>query len=161
MVLPPFQSLLDAHAGEVSRLCAALAGPDDGADCAQETWLAALRAYPDLRHAGNLRGWLLTIAARTAMDSHRRRARRPVPVSAVPDSAAAGPQDGHDAELWARVRRLPERQRTAIGLRYALDLPHAGVAAALGCTETTSRRLVSDGLSALRADLRPDLRSDR
>lgn len=154
MVLPPFQSLLDSHAGEVARLCAALAGPNDAADCAQESWLAALRGYPSLRHADNLRGWLLTIAARTAMDSHRARARRPVPVAAVPDTAPVPAGAEHDSDLWAQVRRLPERQRLAIGLRYALDLPHAEVAAALGCTPTTSRRLVSDGLSTLRTELR-------
>lgn len=153
MVLPPFQTLLDAHAGAVSRLCAALAGPNDGADCAQETWLAALRAYPALRHDRNLRGWLLTIAARCAVDSHRARGRRPVPVADVPDRVSA-PMASGDSELWVRVRRLPERQRLAVGLRYALGLPHAEVAAALGCTETTSRRLVSDGLAALRAEMR-------
>lgn len=154
MVLPPFQFLLDAHAGEVARLCAALAGPDDAADCAQDTWLAALRAYPSLRHAANLRGWLLTIAARTAVDGHRARARRPLPVAAVPE-APAGPAAAYDEEgLWGRVRRLPDRQRIALGLRYALDLPHADVAAALACTETTSRRLVSDGLATLRAEMR-------
>ena len=155
MVLPPFQTLLDKHASDVARLCAALAGPDDGPDCAQETWLAALRAYPSLRHAGNLRGWLLTIAARTAIDSHRTRRRRPVPVAAVPDTAAISAAR-HDGDLWAAVRRLPERQRLAVGLRYALDLPHAEVATALGCTPTMSRRLVSDGLATLRAELRSE-----
>ncbi len=154
-MLPPFQSPLDAHAGEVYRLCAALAGPNDAADCAQETWLAALRAYPSLRHAANLRGWLLTIAARAAIDSHRSRSRRPVPVAALPDAPAAA-VPAADAELWDRVRRLPERQRLAVGLRYALDLSHAEIADALGCTQTTSRRLVSDGLAALRAELRSE-----
>ena len=154
-MLPPFQSLLDAHAGEVSRLCAALAGPNDAADCAQETWLAALRAYPSLRHAANLRGWLLTIAARAAIDGHRSRSRRPVPVAALPDAPAAA-VPASDAELWDRVRRLPERQRLAVGLRYALDLSHAEIATALGCTQTTSRRLVSDGLAALRTELRSE-----
>lgn len=156
MVLPPFQSLLDSHAAEVARLCRALAGPDDAADCEQETWLAALRAYPSLRHAGNLRGWLLTIAARTATDGHRARARRPMPVAVLPDTAAAPVPVAHDGDLWTRVRRLPERQRLAIGLRYALDLPHAEVAATLGCTPAASRRLVSDGLSALRTELRSE-----
>jgi len=156
VVLPPFQSLLDSHAAEVARLCRALAGPNEGADCAQETWLAALRAYPSLQHAGNLRGWLLTIAARTATDGHRAGARRPVPVAVLPDTAAAPMAAAHDGDLWARVRGLPDRQRLAIGLRYALDLPHAEVAATLGCTPAASRRLVSDGLSALRTELRSE-----
>ena len=35
----------------------------------QETFLAALRAYPKLRDACNLRGWVLTIATRKAIDA--------------------------------------------------------------------------------------------
>ena len=58
-------------------------GRGDAEDCFQETFLAALRAYPKLRDGGNLRGWLLTIAHRKAIDHHRARGRRPVPVAEV------------------------------------------------------------------------------
>lgn len=78
-----------------------------------------------------------------------------MPVAALPDGPAAA-VTATDGELWSRVRRLPERQRVAVGLRYALDLSHAEIATALGCTQTTSRRLVSDGLAALRAELRSE-----
>jgi RNA polymerase sigma factor (sigma-70 family) len=150
VVLPPFQILIDAHAGEVSRLCRALAGADDGADCAQATWLAALRAYPALKSATNLRGWLLTIAARTAIDHHRARNRRAVPVASVPDRPVGDHQALHNDDLWAVVRTLPDRQRHAVALRYVLDLPHADVARSLGVSESMSRRLVSDALTTLR-----------
>ncbi len=158
VVLPPFQELVDAYWRDVARLCAALAGPDDAEDAAQRAWLNALRAYPRLRHGRNLRGWLLTVAARAATDGHRDRARRPVPVDPVPEAARVteAAEPGYDDPLWNRVRALPERQRTAIALRYVLDLPHAEVAAALGCTETTSRRLVSDALATLRKELADD-----
>lgn len=152
-MLPPFSDLVEAHWRDVARLCAALAGPDDAEDAAQRAWLNALRAYPSLRHQRNLKGWLLTIAARAAMDGHRDRAKRPVPVADLPERPAGrlgDPSDLPDAELWALVRRLPERQRTAVGLRYALDLPHQEVAVAIGCSAAMSRRLVSDGLAALR-----------
>ncbi|GAC1326395.1 MAG: sigma-70 family RNA polymerase sigma factor [Mycobacteriales bacterium] len=147
--LPAFQTLLDAHAGDVRRLCHALAAPADAEDCVQETWLSALRAYPDLTHATNLRGWLLTIAARTATDAHRARARRPLPVADLPDRPAQ-PEPDRDDELWDRVRRLPQRQRTALALHYVLDLPHAEVARTLQTTSAASRRLVSDALATLR-----------
>ena len=77
---PPFQRLLDDHADTVLRFLAGSVGPVDADDCFQETVIAALRAYPRLRHADNLRGWLLTIAHRKALDHHRARARRAVPV---------------------------------------------------------------------------------
>jgi RNA polymerase sigma factor (sigma-70 family) len=155
MRLPPFQQLVDAHWRDVARLAAALAGPGDGEDAAQRAWLRALEAYPRLRSTRNLRGWLLTITARCAMDAHRARSRRPLPVAAVPDDPAGSdpPPAVADEGLWDAVRRLPERQRRAVALRYVLDLPHAEVARNLGTTQAASRRLVSDALATLRQQL--------
>jgi RNA polymerase sigma factor (sigma-70 family) len=154
MRLPPFQQLVDAHWRDVARLAAALAGPGDGEDAAQRAWLRALEAYPRLRSTRNLRGWLLTITARSAMDAHRARRRRPLPVAAVPDGPGAyGSPAETDEGLWDAVRRLPERQRLAVALRYVLDLPHAEVARNLDTTQAASRRLVSDALATLRQQL--------
>jgi RNA polymerase sigma factor (sigma-70 family) len=150
VVLPPFQTLVDAHWRDVARVAAALAGPDDAEDAAQRAWVSALRAYPSLTSARNLRGWLLTIAANAAMDGHRSRARRPVPVAELPDRPAPAGPDLPDAGLWAAVRDLPERQRTAVALKYVADLEHTEIARALGTTPAASRRLVSDALATLR-----------
>ena len=160
MSLPPFQQLVDAHWRDVARLAHALAGPVDGDDVAQQAWTQALAAYPSLRNGRNLRGWLLTVTSRCATDVHRARSRRAVPVPDVADvrGAAQPAIDGADTslpdgDLWALVRRLPERQRTAVALRYVADLDHASVARALGTTPAATRRLVSDALSTLRKDL--------
>ncbi len=116
----------------------------------QQAWAQALAAYPSLTDARNLRGWLLTITSRAATDSHRARARRPLPVAALPETPV--PQaEPHDPALWEAVRALPERQRVAVALHYVLDLPHAAVARALGTTPAASRRLVSDALTTLRS----------
>ena len=159
MSLPPFQRLVDLYWRDVARLSHALAGPVDGDDVAQQAWTQALAAYPRLRSAANLKGWLLTITARCATDAHRARARRPVPMDDVtgvhdpPDGRAEpGPADPGDP-LWVAVRALPERQRTAVALRYVADLDHAQVARALGTTPGASRRLVSDALAGLRTRL--------
>src|SRR5258708_11842921 len=85
MSLPPFQTLVDDHKEDVYRLALSAVGPVDADDCFQETLLAALRAYPTLRHADNLRGWLLTIAHRKALDHHRARGRGAVPVGDMGD----------------------------------------------------------------------------
>jgi RNA polymerase sigma factor (sigma-70 family) len=158
--LPPFQRLVDDHWRDVARLAHALAG-SDGDDVAQQAWTQALAAYPRLRSGTNLRGWLMTVTARCAMDVHRSRARRAVPVPDLAGPAHDRPSGGVTADpaetlpdeaLWARVARLPERQRAAIALRYVADLDHAQVAAALDTTSAASRRLVSDALAALRED---------
>src|SRR5579884_2544043 len=108
--LPPFQALIDLHGREVHRYLAACVGPVDADDCWQETMLAALRAYPGLGDGRNLRGWLLRIAARKAIDAHRAARRRPLPVADVPERAADSPAPA-DPALWRAVRRLPDKQR--------------------------------------------------
>jgi RNA polymerase sigma factor (sigma-70 family) len=156
---PPFQDFLDSHAGAVHRFLVAAVGPQEAEDCLQETLIAALRAYPRLREGSNLRAWALTIARRKAIDAHRARGRRPLPVEDVepavtggraPAGAAAPPSLDGDAGLWAAVRDLPPRQRAAVALRYAGDLTHRDVAGAIGCSEEAARRSVHEGLKRLR-----------
>ena len=77
--LPPFQEMIDEHGSDVLGFLVASVGPSDAEDCFQETFIAALRAYPKLEHARNLRSWLVTIAHRKAIDHHRAGARRPLP----------------------------------------------------------------------------------
>src|SRR5687767_11975386 len=77
--LPPFQELLDEHGRDVLGFLVASVGPHDAEDCFQETFIAALRGYPKLKHADNLRSWLLTIAHRKAIDHHRAGSRRALP----------------------------------------------------------------------------------
>jgi DNA-directed RNA polymerase specialized sigma24 family protein len=152
---PPFQTLLDMHGPTVHRFLVAAVGPSDADDCFQETCIAALRAYPRLEHASNLRAWLLKIAQRKAIDAHRARARRPVPVEHPPErtsSAAPGvPMNGQP--VWARVRELPEKQRMAVFLRSVADLSYVDVARALDCSQDAARRNVHEGLKRLREEV--------
>jgi RNA polymerase sigma factor (sigma-70 family) len=149
--LPPFQALLDAHGADVYRFCVATAGPGEADDAFQETWIAALRAYKRLRHTDNLRAWLFRIAKNKSVDLHRSRARRPVPVASVPEPPATPPA-GEDPELWAAVRRLPPKQRTAVFCRTVLDMPYPELAAVLESSEDAARRNVFEGLRKLREE---------
>src|SRR5947209_1568710 len=97
--LPPFQRFLDAHRDLVWRFLVRAVGHTEAEDCFQETFIAALRAYPRVRADSNLRAWVLTIAHRKALDAHRARARRALPVAdpAAVDgrqSASAGGRAG-------------------------------------------------------------------
>jgi len=155
VTLPPFQTLLDEHAADLHRFLVASVGPHDGADCFQETVISALRAYPDLRHAENLRGWLFTIAHRKVVDHARRVGRHAVPVAEPPEIvvAADDPTPDGDAILIAAVRQLPPKQRTAVVQRYLLDRPYAEVATVVGCSEDAARQNVRAGLQRLRDEL--------
>lgn len=157
MTLPPFQVLLDDHRGDVYRFLAATVGPVDADDVFQETWISALRAYPRLRSADNLRAWLLKIAQRKAIDSHRARGRRAHPMEEVPQVAVApavAAPDGHPA-LWGAVRRLPHKQRTAVFCRSVLDMSYGELAQLLDCSEDAARRNVHEGLKRLRQEWKP------
>ena len=152
MSLPPFQRLLDDHAAGVHRFLVAEVGREDADDCFQETFLAALRAYPWLRSDRNLGGWLFTIAHRKALDAHRRRGRAAVPVAEVPERGTEDPPPP-DHALWRRVDELPRRQRAAVALRFACDLSYAEIAVLDGGTEQAARRNVFAGLRTLREEL--------
>jgi RNA polymerase sigma factor (sigma-70 family) len=152
--LPPFQAVLDAHRGDLYRFLVASVGWGDADDCFQETVIAALRAYPRLSHAGNLRGWLLRIAQRKAIDAHRARGRRPVPVETLPERGGAAPPAVADGEpdLWTSVRALPPKQRSAVFCRSVLGMPYAELADLLECSEEAARRSVHEGLKRLREE---------
>lgn len=175
--LPPFQQLLDRHAEGVLGYLLAMVGPVEAEDCFQETFMAALRAYPELRDGSNLRGWIFTIAHRKALDSERQRRRRPTPAGRSDElaeleasiSGAVARGDGELAydgelapdwvavgsglppdELWQAVEALPPKQRAAVTLRFAADLSHREIAAAIECSEAAARRNVHEGLNRLR-----------
>jgi RNA polymerase sigma factor (sigma-70 family) len=150
--LPPFQRFLDGHRDLVWRFLCSAVGPVEADDCFQETFIAALRAYPRLRADSNLRAWVLTIAHRKALDAHRGRSRRALPIADpdVVDGRAHAAPVARDEALWEAVQGLPTRQRSAVVLRYLGDLPHREIAAAIGCSEEAARRSLHDGLTSLR-----------
>jgi RNA polymerase sigma factor (sigma-70 family) len=152
MKLPPFQALLDEHRTDVYRFLVATAGPADADDCFQETWISALRAYPNLRRGDNLRAWLFRIAQNKSIDAHRARGRRAVPVAAVPERPTSSPSDT-DPELWERVRELPPKQRTAVFCRSVLGMPYDELAVLLESSEDAARRNVHEGLKRLKEEL--------
>jgi RNA polymerase sigma factor (sigma-70 family) len=150
--LPPFQALLDEHRVEIYRYLVATAGAEAD-DCFQETWISALRAYPRLRRADNLRAWLFRIAQNKAMDAHRARARRPVPADALPEQRPEPVDDRDHAGLWERLRALPPKQRTAVFCRSVLGMPYRELAVVLDSSEEAARRNVHEGLRRLREEL--------
>jgi RNA polymerase sigma factor (sigma-70 family) len=153
--LPPFQALLEEHRVDVYRFLIATAGPSEADDAFQETWIAALRAYPKLRRADNLRAWLFRIAQNKAIDAHRARGRRAVPVAAVPESASPPPEED-DPRVWGRLRELPTKQRTAVFCRTVLGMPYDELASLLESSEDAARRNVHEGLKRMREELEND-----
>jgi RNA polymerase sigma factor (sigma-70 family) len=148
-MLAPFQTFMDEYRNDVWRFLQASVGPAEAEDCFQETFLAALRAYPRLSHQRNLRSWVLTIAHRKAIDAHRGKKRNPRPTQELPDRPGR-PTEERDPEVWSAVRSLPDRQRAAVVYRFVEDLAYREIAKAMECTEQAARQNVSEGIRKLR-----------
>ena len=163
----PFDRIVTEHGPTVLRVCRAVLGHgqagNDADDAWSETFLAALRAYPELDPDTNMQAWLVRVAHRKAIDQHRARARRPTPTDVVPerpsvssDGSLDGPApdgpalDGHP-DLWEALAALPDKQRFAVAYHHLGGLPYAEVGELLGNSEAAARRAAADGIKALRA----------
>ena len=170
---PPFESVVSVHGSTVLRVCRAVLGPADADDAWSETFLSALKAYPDLPADANVEAWLVTIAHRKAIDVTRAAARRAIPVAEAPEtpstvSGALGGRapDGQAPGGWGRdpeggglvadgdladaLTRLPAKQKQAVAYHYLAGLPYADIAAILGGTAEAARRAAADGIARLR-----------
>jgi RNA polymerase sigma factor (sigma-70 family) len=149
----PFERFLAEHQVLVMRYLSAAVGPADADDVFQETFLAALRAWPTVTDDGRLDRWILRIASRKAIDHHRSAGRRPRPVERLPEGVVE-PSEPQDDALWSAVAELPDAQREAVLYRFALDLTYAEVGALMDSTPQTARANVYQAMKKLRGVLR-------
>lgn len=145
--LPPFEFFYREHRDDVYAFLARAVGSADAEDLFQETFLRALRAYPDLSHSRNLRAWVFTIASRVAMDRYRRE--RP--------HIEGGDTSMHDRlpafrELEPYVENLPPTEQAAVVLRYGYDLEYEDIGALLGSSAVAARQATSAGVRRLRKE---------
>ncbi|MGX7681803.1 RNA polymerase sigma factor [Jatrophihabitans sp. DSM 45814] len=144
----PFERVVAEHGTTVLRVCRAVLGWADADDAWSETFLSALKAYPDLPTDANIEAWLVTIAHRKAIDVTRARARRAIPVADLPESPA--PQRTRDLDLTLALSQLPAKQKQAVAYHYLAGLPYSEVADILGGSADAARRAAADGIATLR-----------
>jgi RNA polymerase sigma factor (sigma-70 family) len=153
--LPPFEAVVAEYGPMVMRVCRAVLGSDHAAEDAwSETFISALRAYPDLRTDSDVRAWLVTIAHRKAIDQVRARNRAPLPTEHSREPATidhAGDHLAVDDHLRSALNALPTKQRHAVAYRYLADLSYADIGSLLDCSEAAARRSAADGIAALRS----------
>lgn len=147
----PFEQIVAAHGDTVLRVCRVVVGFDDAEDAWAETFLAALRAYPDLPADANVQAWLVTIAHRKAIDITRLRRRQGGSIDDLPERPSRlGIPGSPDDDLWDAVAALPLKQRQAVAYHYLAGLPYAEVAGLTGSTAEAARKAASDGIKSLR-----------
>ena len=142
---PPFERFYEESRDDVFRLLVRRLGRQHAEDAFQETFLRALRAYPRLEHAENLRGWVRTIASRIATDTSR----------GLHDGVEIGDVESVDerpsyAELKDLTDGLPPKERAAVVLRYGYDLTYEQIGGALGSSPEAARQAASSGVRRLR-----------
>ena len=145
----PFETVVAVHGATVLRVCRAVLGPADADDAWSETFLSAMKAYPDLPADANVEAWLVTISHRKALDVTRATARRAIPVAETPDTAAAADLE-LDLDLTDALAGLPAKQKQAVAYHYLAGLPYADVAAIIGGSTDAARRAAADGIATLR-----------
>jgi DNA-directed RNA polymerase specialized sigma24 family protein len=141
--LPPFERFLEANRTTVFRYLTAAVGPIDADDVFQETFLAALRAYPRCTEADRLDRWILRIASRKAIDHNRGVGPPERPTEVDPAANGFGP-------AVVAVRDLPARQRDAVAYRHILGFTVADAASLMGCSEEAVRASAYQGLRKLK-----------
>lgn len=118
----PFERVVQRHGPAVLRVCTFVLGPLDAEDAWSDTFLAALRAYPDLADDANVEAWLVTIAHRKCVDIIRRREREALAIGDVPDRPTTiGVPGAADDQLTSAVRAL----RPSSGRRWPTTISSA------------------------------------
>lgn len=156
---PDFETLVDAHSGELFGYLWRLLGDEaEAQDCLQDAYLRAYKAY-ERATPDNLRAWLYKIATNAARTRQQRNGRRASQQAELHEQHASGEapvetqvlQRLSAAAVRAAVGQLPGQQQAALLLRKYQGLEYAEVAAALNCSEPAARAHVYQALKKLRA----------
>ncbi len=133
-----------------ARVAASVTGdPERALDAVQEAFATAVTKRRSFRGDGPLEAWVWRIVLNAARSDVRRSVTE-LGYGELP-SANGRPED--DAELRMALARLPERQRTAVFLRYYADLEYASIAEALGISSGTVAATLNAAHAAIRTRL--------
>jgi RNA polymerase sigma-70 factor (ECF subfamily) len=141
------------HPRVLGSLLALSGDADVAADVTADAFARALAHWPRVAIMASPAGWTYQVALNGLRRRHRRRGherRVLVEVGSRAESARGVHLDAtRHPEVWEAVRELPEKQRTAIVLRYVADLAEADIAKAMGVSRGTVASNLADARRAL------------
>jgi RNA polymerase sigma-70 factor (ECF subfamily) len=139
---------------------------EDALELVQTVFLRAYERLKDLRDPDRFKSWLGLVA--TSQAKNRLRARRDVVTDQVPDvvSGTAAPLDHmieaeNRGRLREALRRIPEKNRMVLVLRYQSGLGYQEIAETVGIAVTTVRSRIFEGKKMLREQLEVEPREAR
>jgi RNA polymerase sigma-70 factor (sigma-E family) len=142
-----FDALYREKAPGMVRLAFLLTGGSGAAEeLVQEAFLQVHRRWESIEHPA---AYLRTAVVHGAASHRRRRDLEHAKGYERRSEAIGEPVESSD-DLREALRRLPDRQRAAIVLRYYEDLPEAEIAAVLGCRVPAVKSLLHRALRQLR-----------
>lgn len=138
-----------------------LRDPGDAADCTQEALIRVVRGLAGFDGRSSFSTWCHRIAATTALDELRRRARRPLtvhesdrePISSAPSPEQASLDALALADIDTVLAHLPEEFRQAVVLSDVADLDYPSIAEILDVPIGTVKSRVARGRALLREQL--------
>jgi RNA polymerase sigma-70 factor (ECF subfamily) len=148
--LDELEALYRSRFDVFARVAASVTGDSERArDAVQEAFATAVRKRGSFRGDGPLEAWVWRIVFNAAHSDVRRNI---APLD-YDEPASANGHAEHDAELRVALARLPERQRTAVFLRYYADLDYVAIGEALGISTGTVSATLNAAHAALRGQL--------
>ena len=146
-------ALYQAHALGLLRLAVIMLGERQAAeDVVQDAFLGVFRRWDALSDPERALAYVRSSVFNGCRTVLRKRARSRQFVLVDPETESADARlllGEEHREVLAALRRLPDRQREAVALRYCLDMPVNAVARAMGVTEGTVKSATSRGIAAI------------
>jgi RNA polymerase sigma factor (sigma-70 family) len=148
------EALILAHGQSIHRVAYSIVGDFHAAeDITSETLLTAWRRIDSLRDDGRIRPWLLSIAARNALQHLRQRTPRGNVVDALDGTEQMEARTVSRLTVRAAMEQLPDRMRAVITLRYLADLSVDEISRVIGRSRNTVKTELRLGLQRLREQL--------
>ncbi|HHG88851.1 MAG TPA: sigma-70 family RNA polymerase sigma factor [Devosia sp.] len=138
-----FATLIGEHYDFIFRVAYKWCGSrEDAEDIAQDVVVKLVRTLHSYDGRAAFTSWLYRVVLNATRDMQRQKARRNRQNTELEETSAthAPPEQEQSTltgQLWAAVRRLPERQRDAMLLVYGEEMSHAGAAQIMQCREAT------------------------
>ena len=150
-------ALYQGHALGLVRLAVIMLGDQAGAeDVVQEAFLGLFRRWEALADPSSALAYVRSSVLNGCRSVRRREARSGGPARAA--ALASPPLESAEAlallgeehrEVLAAIRRLPDRQREAVVLRYYLDMTEDQAADAMGISRGTVKSATSRAVAAV------------
>jgi len=132
-----------------------LGGQSDAEDVTQNVVMKLATSVRQFDGRSKFSSWLYRITLNAVRDHQRQSSRQGRNVAALslvsPTQTPSSQEDDMTLnEVWAAVRKLPEKQRDAVLMIYGEELSHAECAIIMGCKEKTVSWYVHEAKKTLK-----------